>query len=99
VFDWTKTFHRGQAWLGRFLIIAGDNGQVAGGGQAAHAGDGHNGLAESCQARDGQLAGFLEHVKRHNQEGNYRKPDGENREGGEQLANEVELRQDQHDEK
>src|SRR5579859_89803 len=93
--EWAKTFHRGS---GRFLIFAGGNCHVAGGGHIADVGDGQSWVAKSCKSCEGQLAGFLEHVKRDNQEGNYGEPDGEDGESGEQLAHEIELRQDQDDE-
>src|SRR5579859_7626335 len=68
VLEWMKTFHHGS---GRFLIFAGGNSHVASGGHIADVGYGHSWAAKSCQAREGQLAGFLEHVKRDNQKGNY----------------------------
>ena len=86
-----KSFHHG---LSRLLIFAGGNCHGAGGGHVADVGYGHGWVAERRQSREGQLAGFLEHVKRDNQEGNYGEPDGEDGESGEQLANEIELRHD-----
>lgn len=86
-----KTFRCG---LGRLLVFAADTCHIPYARHVADAGHSYNGLAEGCEARESQLAGFLEHIGRHDNGGNRRKADGEERESGDQLAHEVELRQD-----
>jgi len=87
-----KTFRSGSE-LGRFLILVANAGHVAYGGHVGNAGHVDDGVAEGGDARDGQFAGFLQHVEAHDNKGERGKADGEDGEGGQEFANDVELRQ------
>lgn len=58
---------------------------------AGEAVDLHRGFAELGEADDGYLAAFYEHIETDDHESDHCKGDGEDREGGEEFAEEIEL--------
>jgi hypothetical protein len=73
--------------LGGFTILVADRCHVGNGGHV------DDGVAESGQAQYGQFPGFLQHVEACDHEGEGGKAEDEDSEGGQQFANNVELRQ------